>query len=45
MLTEAYGEDCMSCARVFEQYKTFIEGWQNVEDNEHHGQPSTSRTK
>ncbi|XP_039610931.1 protein GVQW3-like [Polypterus senegalus] len=45
MLTGAYGEYCMSRARVFEWHKRFSEGRENVEDNERPGRPSTSRTE
>jgi hypothetical protein len=45
MLTEAYGADCMSRARVFEwQNKRYSDGCEDVEDDEHPGQPCTSKT-
>jgi hypothetical protein len=45
LLKEVYGDDVMSCMRVFEWHKSFMEGWEKVEDNEHPGCPSTSKTK
>jgi hypothetical protein len=38
LLTEAYGEECMSCARVFEQHKRISEGTESVKDNDRPGQ-------
>jgi hypothetical protein len=40
LLTEAYGEDCMSRARVFEWHKRFSEG-RSVKDDD---RPDRSRT-
>jgi hypothetical protein len=34
LLTEAYGEDCMSRARVFEWHKRFSEGRESVKDDD-----------
>jgi hypothetical protein len=44
MLKVVYG-DVMSCKRVSEWHKRFMEGWEEVEDDEHLGCPSTSKTK
>jgi hypothetical protein len=44
MLTEAYGADCMSRARVFEWHKRFSDGRGDVEDDECPGRPCTSKT-
>jgi hypothetical protein len=44
MLTEAYGADCMSRARVFEWHKIFSDGREDVEDDERPGRPCTSKT-
>ena len=44
MLTEVYGEECMSRARVFEWHKRFCEGREDVEDDERSGRPCTSKT-
>jgi hypothetical protein len=35
LLTEAYGEDWMSCARIFEWHKRFSEGRESVKDDDH----------
>jgi len=32
LLTEAYGEDCMSRAFVFEWHKRFLEGRESLKD-------------
>ena len=39
LLTEAYGEDCMSRARVFEWYKRFSEGRESLKDDDRPGRP------
>jgi hypothetical protein len=44
MLTEAYGADCVSRARVFEWHKRFSDGCEDVEDDERPGRPCTSKT-
>lgn len=44
MLKEVYGEESLSRARVFEWYKRFREGREDVNDDERPGRPSTSRT-
>jgi histone-lysine N-methyltransferase SETMAR len=44
MLTEVYGEECMSRARVFEWHKRFCEGREDVEDDDRSGRPCTSKT-
>ena len=41
MLTKAYGESAMSKARVYERYKRFQDGREDVEDDE---RPGTSTT-
>jgi transposase len=43
MLTEAYGADFMSRARVFEWHKRFSDGREDVEDDERPGRPCTSK--
>jgi len=40
-LTEAWGEDCMSRARVFELHKQFSEGRESVKDDDRPGRPRT----
>ena len=44
LLTEAYGEDCMSRARVFEWHKRFSEGRESVKDDDRPGCPRTAAT-
>ena len=44
MLQEVYGDETMSCSRVFEWHKRFKEGHKDVEDDSRSGKPSTSRT-
>ncbi|XP_025405001.1 protein GVQW3-like [Sipha flava] len=45
MLNEVYGEECLSRARVFEWYKRFCSGREDVEDDDRPGRPTTSSTK
>jgi hypothetical protein len=42
LLTEAYGEDGMSRARVFEWHKRFSEGRESVKDDDRPGRPRTA---
>lgn len=44
MLTKAYGESAMKKTSVYEWYKRFQDGRENVEDDERSGRPSTSTT-
>jgi len=44
LLTEAYGEDCMSRARVFEWHKRFSEGRESLKDDDRPGRPCTAVT-
>ncbi|GFV45528.1 protein GVQW3 [Trichonephila clavipes] len=44
LLKEVYGSECLSRARVFEWFKRFQDGRQDVEDNSRSGRPSTSKT-
>ena len=44
MLAKAYGESAMSKTRVYEWYKRFQDGREDVEDAERSGRPSTSTT-
>jgi hypothetical protein len=37
LLTEAYGEDCMSRTRVFEWHKRFSEGRESMKDDDRPG--------
>ena len=44
MLQEAYGDQAMSCARVFEWHQRFRQGEEDVEDKPRSGRPSSSKT-
>ena len=44
LLKEVYGDNLMSHSRVFEWHKRFSDGRDEVEDDEHPGRPSTSKT-
>ena len=44
ILTEAPGESAMSKTRVYEWYKRFQDGREDVEDDERPGRPGTSTT-
>ena len=44
MLNIAFGESAMSKTRVYEWYKRFQDGREDVEDDERPGRPSTSQT-
>jgi len=43
-LKEAFGEEALSQARVFEWFKHFKDGGKSVKDDKHSGQPSTCTT-
>ena len=44
LLKDVYGDNLMSRSRMFEWHKRFSEGREEVEDDEHPGRPSTSKT-
>jgi len=44
MLRTAFGEQCLSCACIFELHKRFKEGRDSVDDNPRSGRPTTSKT-
>lgn len=44
MCQQAYGNDSLSRAQIFNWHKCFKEGRENVEDEDRSGRPSTSRT-
>jgi len=44
MLSEIYGEECLSRARILEWHKRFCGGRENVEDDDRPGRPTTSLT-
>ena len=43
-LKRAYGEHSLSRAQVFRWYNSFFEGREQVEEEPHAGNPSTSKT-
>ena len=43
-LQRAYGEHSLSKAQVVRWHKSFLEGWEQVQDEPHAGRPSTSKT-
>jgi hypothetical protein len=45
LLKEVYCDNVMSCTRVSEWHKRFMEGREEVEDDEHPRCPSTSKTE
>jgi hypothetical protein len=45
LLKEVYGDNVMSHMRVFEWRKQFMEGQEEVDDDECLGRPSTSKTE
>jgi hypothetical protein len=44
LLKEVYGDNFMSCTGAFEWHRWFMEGQEEVEDDEHPEPPSTSKT-
>src|SRR6476469_851418 len=44
LLKEVYGNECLSRARVFEWFKRFQDGREDVEDDSRTVRPSTSKT-
>jgi len=45
LLTEVYGDQCLSCTQVFEWFKKFKEGREYVGDDPKSGRPSTAKTQ
>jgi len=45
LLTEVYGDQCLSRMHVFEWFKKFKEGRKYVRDNPKSGRPSTAKTQ
>jgi hypothetical protein len=45
LLKEVYGDNIMSLKQVFEWHKRFMEGREEVEDDESMGRPSASKTE
>jgi len=44
MLKEAFGDQALSQARIFEWFKRFKDGRESVENDKHSGRPSTCST-
>ena len=44
MLKKVYGEQCLSHTQVFEWFKRFKEGKEEIGDDQRPGRPSTSKT-
>jgi transposase len=44
-MLKVYGDNVMSRTRVSEWHKRFVEGREEVEDDERPGRPSTSKTE
>jgi len=44
LLTEDYGEDCLSCACFFHWHKQFSEGRESLKDDDRPGRPCTAVT-
>ena len=45
LLTEVYGDQCLSCTQVFEWFKKFKDGREYVGDDPKSGRPSTAKTQ
>ena len=45
LLTEVYGDQCLSRTQIFEWFKKFKEGRKYVGDNPKSGRPSTAKTQ
>jgi len=44
LLTKVYGDECLSRTQVFEWFKSFKEGWEEIRDDKRPSRPSTSKT-
>jgi len=44
LLKKVYGDKCLSCTQVFEWFKRFKEGREEIRDDQHPSRPSTSKT-
>ena len=44
LLKKVYGDECLSRTQVFEWFKRFKEGREEIGDNQRPGHPSTSKT-
>ena len=45
LLTEVYGDQCLSRTQVFEWFKKFMEGREDVGNDPKSGRPSTAKTQ
>jgi len=45
LLKKVYGVDCLSRTQVFEWFKRFKEGREEIRDDQHPGRPSTTKTE
>ena len=43
LLKKVYGDECLSCTQVFEWFKRFKEGREQVGDDQRPSHPSTSK--
>ena len=44
LLKNVYGDECLSCTQVFEWFKRFKEGKEEIKDDQHPSRPNTSKT-
>ena len=44
LFKKVYGDKCLSCTQVFEWFKRFKKGREEIGDDQRHGRPSTSKT-
>jgi len=44
LLKKVYGDECLSCTQVFELFKIFKEGREEIGDDQFPTRPSTSKT-
>jgi len=44
LLKKVYGDECLPRAQVFEWFKRFKEGREEIGNDQRHGRPSTSKT-
>jgi len=45
LLKKVYGDECLSRTHVFEWFKSFKEGREEIGDDQRPGRPSTSKTE
>jgi len=43
LLKKVYGDECLSCTQVFDWFKRFKEGREEIGDDQSPGRPSTSK--